>query len=131
AKALLGQSSRTPVWRSTRSRSSESSCSRMVPPTINLCINPSPCEGLRSQRRKISVVQRGGGANFKFYVLIPRSYRCEGLAGILFRLQGSDVHFLFQRRKSLQHFVNSQSHVANGFNLRACRRRQAPGFEQQ
>src|SRR5271167_2602940 len=127
ASALLGQSRTTPVWRSTSRRSSESSCSRMVLVAINLCIEVFPqtagevfsvlsSQFLVSGSPFVSVARRGGDAV---------------LARVAFHLLSHHVHFLFNRRKTLQHLVDAQRHVANGFNLRAGLGGKAAGFDQQ
>src|ERR1700722_2196355 len=55
----------------------------------------------------------------------------ECFAGIVTGLLRDHVHFFFQRRKALHDFVNSQRHVADGFDLAARLRRKTAGFEQQ
>src|SRR6202167_1984712 len=121
ARALLGQSSTTPVWRSTSKRSSESSCSRIVLVATNLCIGPFPTAQqlpVRPLTNTRSAYHRGRMNS----VLSPASAargRGAAFARVPFRLLSDHVHFFFQRRKPLQHLMNAQRHVANGFNLRA------------
>src|SRR6266446_6110732 len=60
--------------------------------------------------------------------------RCRGdpvFSRIPFHLLSHHIHFFFQRRKTLQHLMNAQRHVANGFNLRPSLCRQAARFDQQ
>src|SRR5580700_1801254 len=107
ARALLGQSRTIPVWRSTSRRNSESSCSRMVLVAISLCIESFPKGDSGSQFSVLSFP----------LCLSARCGGCPVFAGIPFYLLGDYVHFLFERRKTLHHLVDAQSHIANGFYL--------------
>src|SRR5580698_557570 len=125
-RALLGQSSRMPVWRSTSRRRSESSCSRMLTPAINLCMDPS-LGGVGSR----FFCGSSSSCSLLYFSLWFSVAGGERFAGIVTGLLRDDVHFFFQRRKALHDFVNPQRHVADGFDLAARLRRKTAGFEQQ